>query len=610
MTTSAPSPKAPRGDRRPLAGAPALQGRDPHPLSQQRLSRRRRRRHADRGAHALRQEASPISRLPEAAMLAGLIKAPSQLTPLKNLDGAQARAAVVLDAMVDTGAIDKAAAEAAKPHPADAEARRDRRRPGHGSATGSSRRRPTITGSFTGADARAHHARSATAGARRGRRQERARRSGQDAPAPRRPRWSRCGRTAPWSPWSAGATTRQSQFNRAIQARRQPGSAFKLFVYLAALRHGLYAERRRRRHAARRRRLAAAELRRPLPRSRHARRRLRALAEHRLRRGSPMTVGIDQVIAAAHDLGIATPLGDNPSIALGTSEVTLLDLTAAYAAVSAGTMPVRAVGHHRLRRREQARAFPRRRACRAEALARAVPRAADRPSPAASSARHRTGGAARRLRGGQDRHQPEPSRRLVHRLQRSARRRRLGRQRRRHADGRGHRRLAAGPDLEGFSHQGRHRCRGERRARGGAARRLSIRRKPARSAPMRPATSPQRRRKSTGGRCNPFACAAKYRSFRLSDCTYQPYDGGPRRVCEKDLDAGGASSLSVAKGYRDDPTPSGRLADVDGPTPARQTMEKMPSFMSAEQSRAEITCGRVHMRVSWTNNGRSWRCAR
>jgi membrane peptidoglycan carboxypeptidase len=34
--------------------------------------------------------------------------------------------------------------------------------------------------------------------------------------------------------------------------------------------------------------------------------------------------------------------------------------------------------------------------------------------------------------------------------------------------------------------------------------------------------------------CDQRACAAKYSSFRPSDCTYQPYDGSPRRVCEKE----------------------------------------------------------------------------
>ena len=51
-------------------------------------------------------------------------------------------------------------------------------------------------------------------------------------------------------------------------------------------------------------------------------------------------VGIGQVIAAARDLGLRAPLKDNPSLALGTSEVSLLDLTSAYAAVRAGKAPV------------------------------------------------------------------------------------------------------------------------------------------------------------------------------------------------------------------------------------------------------------------------------
>ena len=33
--------------------------------------------------------------------------------------------------------------------------------------------------------------------------------------------------------------------------------------------------------------------------------------------------------------------------------------------------------------------------------------------------------------------------------------------------------------------------------------------------------------------CNVSACAAQYSSFRAADCTYQPFDGGPRRYCER-----------------------------------------------------------------------------
>jgi penicillin-binding protein 1A len=50
------------------------------------------------------------------------------------------------------------------------------------------------------------------------------------------------------------------------------------------------------------------------------------------------------VIQAARDLGVRSPLNDNPSLALGTSGMTLLELTSAYAAVAAGAYPVRPKG--------------------------------------------------------------------------------------------------------------------------------------------------------------------------------------------------------------------------------------------------------------------------
>ena len=48
------------------------------------------------------------------------------------------------------------------------------------------------------------------------------------------------------------------------------------------------------------------------------------------------TVGLDKVVAAARDLGIDAPLSPVPSLALGTSELTLIDLTGAFASVRAG----------------------------------------------------------------------------------------------------------------------------------------------------------------------------------------------------------------------------------------------------------------------------------
>jgi membrane peptidoglycan carboxypeptidase len=39
--------------------------------------------------------------------------------------------------------------------------------------------------------------------------------------------------------------------------------------------------------------------------------------------------------------------------------------------------------------------------------------------------------------------------------------------------------------------------------------------------------------RADANRCNVEACAATYSSFRSSDCTYQPYDGGPRKMCQK-----------------------------------------------------------------------------
>jgi penicillin-binding protein 1A len=134
-----------------------------------------------------------------------------------------------------------------------------------------------------------------------------------------------------------------SSFNRAVQARRQPGSTFKLFVYLAALRAGLHPDTVR--DDTRfdfagwsprnddNRYLGPITLQRAFARSSN-------VVAARL----TQEVGVKAVIRAARDLGLTTPLPNEATITLGSSGVSLLELTAAYAAIADGRYPVKGRG--------------------------------------------------------------------------------------------------------------------------------------------------------------------------------------------------------------------------------------------------------------------------
>jgi penicillin-binding protein 1A len=135
----------------------------------------------------------------------------------------------------------------------------------------------------------------------------------------------------------------QSPFNRAVQARRQPGSAFKLFVYLAAFRHGLTPS------------TPVNDI--PIRlgswspqnyggayRGPELLRDAVAYSSNSVAVQISERIGRDNVIRAARDLGITTPLRPDPSLPLGVNNVTLLELTSAYAAVAAGRYPIRPHG--------------------------------------------------------------------------------------------------------------------------------------------------------------------------------------------------------------------------------------------------------------------------
>jgi penicillin-binding protein 1A len=136
-----------------------------------------------------------------------------------------------------------------------------------------------------------------------------------------------------------GVDYTQSQFNRAVTSRRQPGSAFKPFVYLAAMEKGYtpdtVADDAPFEYEGWSPANATGEYRGPVT--------LREGLAYSLNTISgrlAIDVGPDKVVEAATRLGISSPMLAVPSIALGTSEVSLLELTGAYAPFANGGIGV------------------------------------------------------------------------------------------------------------------------------------------------------------------------------------------------------------------------------------------------------------------------------
>jgi penicillin-binding protein 1A len=123
-----------------------------------------------------------------------------------------------------------------------------------------------------------------------------------------------------------------SQWNNATQARRQPGSAFKLFVYLAALERGLTpADRVDDGPLV----LGSAPVRNHDGRHRGPISLADAFALSSNPAAVRLTLGhVPEVRDAARRLGVAGPLAPDAGLALGVSEVTLLEMAAAYATVA------------------------------------------------------------------------------------------------------------------------------------------------------------------------------------------------------------------------------------------------------------------------------------
>ncbi len=296
------------------------------------------RRYFGKGAKALT--------LSESAMLAGLVRAPSQLAPTRNFGGAKERADVVLQTMVETGAITAPEADAAR---AKTVTLRTPPETPPGSnyfldlVAADARKLTDAPGDLTVRSTLNLDLQSLAEGvvARRLDAEGGKKKIGQAALVA----MSKDGAILALV---GGRDYEDSQFNRATQAKRQAGSLFKLFVYLTAYENGLTPE--------------TVLVDRPVqigdwePQNSNNRFRgavpLRtafALSINTIAAQLGEELGIPAVIATAKSLGIQSELPNVPSLALGSAEVTLLEMTRAYAGVLANRTPLDSFDIHAIR---------------------------------------------------------------------------------------------------------------------------------------------------------------------------------------------------------------------------------------------------------------------
>ena len=277
--------------------------------------------------------------LAEAAMLAGLVKSPSRLAPNRNPEGAQARAQTVLAAMADAKFITEAQAKASIGHLAI-----NVKPAGAGTINYVADWIGEVLDDLVGqidqsivVDTTIDPRLQATAEA-----------AVIDELAAKSVKFNVSqGALVAMTPDGAvramvgGRNYAESQYNRAVTAKRQPGSAFKPVVYLTAIEQGLNPETIRLD--------APLDVKGWKPENYHheyfgAVTLTQALAMSlntvAVRLG--LEVGPKNVVRTAHRLGISSKLDANASIALGTSEVSLTELVGAYTPFANGGFGVSA----------------------------------------------------------------------------------------------------------------------------------------------------------------------------------------------------------------------------------------------------------------------------
>jgi penicillin-binding protein 1A len=288
-------------------------------------------------------------KLAEAAMLAGLVRSPSRLVPTRHLDRAEMRAQMVLASMTDLGFISETAAKNAFATPP-----RIVMRLGAASINyvgdwimdvlddlvGRVEQDLVVETSIDPAlQAAAEQALSELLAAK-----------GAKLDVSQ-------GAVVAMTPDGAvraligGKNYAESQYNRAVAARRQPGSAFKPFVYLTAVERGLTPDTVREDKP-----IAVKGWK---PENYHHEyhgpvtlAQALALSLNTVAVRLTLEFGATAVARTAYRLGIASKLDANPSLALGTSEVSLIELVSAYAPFANGGDAVAPHVVERVRTRE------------------------------------------------------------------------------------------------------------------------------------------------------------------------------------------------------------------------------------------------------------------
>jgi penicillin-binding protein 1A len=269
----------------------------------------------------------------EAAMLAGLVKSPSRLAPNRNPEGAEKRAQTVLTAMADAKFITDAQAQASIGHPSY-----NVKALGAGTVNYVADWIGEVLDDLIGqVDQNIVVETSIDP-----KLQSVAEASVIDELAAKSVKFNVSqGALVAMTPDGAvramvgGRNYAESQYNRAVTAKRQPGSAFKPFVYLTAIETGLTPETIRldapldvkgwKPENYTHQYFGSVTLTQALAMS------LNTVA---VRLG--LEVGAKNVVRTAHRLGISSKLDANASIALGTSEVSLTELVGAYAPFANG----------------------------------------------------------------------------------------------------------------------------------------------------------------------------------------------------------------------------------------------------------------------------------